>query len=79
MGIDCEYCQNYKNLLYYNDIDKNGKGAEITLGVSDDGWYLEINTNSDGKEPERMTDIPYGNYPDTRLNYCPVCGRSLNG
>ena len=78
MRDGCEYCQNYKNILYYNNIDDDNKGAEITLGVSKDGWYLEINTSSDKKVSERMTDVPYGSYPDTPLNYCPVCGMKFN-
>ena len=79
MSNGCEYCVNYKNLLYYNDLDGKGGGSEITLGIASNGWYLEVNNSSEkGETPEIMTGNPWAKtVVETPANYCPACGANL--
>ena len=82
MNKGCEYCTNHKNLLYYNDIDGEGGGCEITLGIDSDGWYLEVNTRSTrtGGEKVAVGSLPpaeINGMDKTPANYCPVCGNQL--
>ena len=79
MSKGCDYCQNYKNIIYFNDLDDKGRGVELTMGVSEDGWYFEPNTHSDKKDKWIVTDNPHAkNINETPLNYCPVCGIKFN-
>lgn len=78
MNEGCKYCKDYKNILYFNNLDEKGAGAEITMGVGDSGWYFEVNSESEEKAEEIVSDKLNPTYADgTPLNYCPVCGRKL--
>lgn len=79
MSQGCEYCKGYINILYFNNLDDKGAGGEITLGVSEDGWYFEVNSDSEEKREMIVSDKIFPAKEDeTPLNYCPVCGNKLN-
>lgn len=80
--MGCDYCEGDQLLLYYNDVEENGKGCELILGASKEGWYLEVNTRSKRDVPLLMTGDLYfegeaDNIELTPLNFCPVCGVKL--